>query len=215
MQIFGAVAKCQSSAAVRWHSKKQFKQKTFHICMLWTNEVNGVTRFPAGIHAKALKTMERETGFEPATSSLGSRYAIENKDQMRPRLCILTTATHREINACPEKLENGVNGVKPRTSFLTPLRRQSEPSSGSPNRAVCDSAGGYPCHVLIRLRNTNITRLGIYKESRRYSRKLIRASSSRSDERGRLSGSSASGSIARAPGPDRYSDAFDELCVIR
>src|ERR1700688_1034187 len=66
--------------------------------------------------------MERETGFEPATSSLGIWYAIENKDQMRPRLCILTTANHREINACTEKPKNGVNGVKFRTSLSTPLR---------------------------------------------------------------------------------------------
>src|ERR1700679_106497 len=80
--------------------------------------------------------MERETGFEPATSSLGIWYAIENKDQMRPRLCILTTANHREINACTEKPENGVNGVKSRALLLTPLRYHSGPSPGSPNRAV-------------------------------------------------------------------------------
>src|SRR5580704_14561892 len=66
-------------------------------------------------------------GLEPATSSLGSRYAIENKDQMRPRLCILTTANHREINTCAEKPENGVNGVKSRASLLTPLRYHSDP----------------------------------------------------------------------------------------
>ena len=71
--------------------------------------------------------MERETGFEPATSSLGSRYAIENKDQMRPRLCILTTANHREINACTEKPKNGVNGVKSPASLLTPLRYHPDP----------------------------------------------------------------------------------------
>src|ERR1700722_7128628 len=71
--------------------------------------------------------MERETGVEPATSSLGSWYAIENKDQMRPRLCILTTANHREINACAEKPENGVNGEKSRASLLTPLRYQPDP----------------------------------------------------------------------------------------
>ena len=71
--------------------------------------------------------MEREMGFEPTTSSLGSRYAIENKDQMRPRLCILTTANYREINACTEKPENGVNGVKFRALFLTPLRYHPDP----------------------------------------------------------------------------------------
>jgi hypothetical protein len=39
-------------------------------------------------------------------------YVIENKGQMRPRLRILTTANYREINACIEKPEYGVNGVK-------------------------------------------------------------------------------------------------------
>src|SRR5437762_762561 len=74
--------------------------------------------------------MERETGLEPATSSLGIWYAIENKDQMRPRLCILTTANHREMSACTEKPENGVNGVngvKSRTSLSTPLRYHPDP----------------------------------------------------------------------------------------
>ena len=76
---------------------------------------------------QVIEKMERETGFEPATSSLGIWYAIENKDQMRPRLCILTTANHREINACTEKPENGVNGVKSRASLSTPLRYHSDP----------------------------------------------------------------------------------------
>src|SRR5580698_10759244 len=76
--------------------------------------------------------MERETGVEPATSSLGIWYAIENKDQMRPRLCTLTTANHREINTCPEKPENGVNGVKIRTSLSTPLRYHSDPPLDRP-----------------------------------------------------------------------------------
>src|SRR3954454_2457519 len=83
--------------------------------------------------------MERETGIEPATFSLGSRYAIENKDQMRPRLCILTTANHREINACTEKRENGVNGVKSRASLSALLRYHSAPP---PDRltALCSTA---------------------------------------------------------------------------
>src|SRR5580658_6034741 len=83
--------------------------------------------------------MERETGIEPATSSLGSRYAIENKDQMRPRLCILTTANHREINACTEKPEYGANGVKSPASFSTPLRYHSDPPLDRLIRAVFDS----------------------------------------------------------------------------
>src|SRR5205807_4505990 len=84
--------------------------------------------------------MERETGLEPATSSWGSRYAIENKVQMRPRLCILITANHREINACTEKPENGVNGVKSRTSLLTLLRYHSDPPLDRLNRAVFGTA---------------------------------------------------------------------------
>src|ERR1700744_4940108 len=79
--------------------------------------------------------MERETGVEPATSSLGIWYAIENKDQMRPRLCTLTTANHREINACPEKSENGVNGVngkKIQTSLSPPPRFHADPPLDRP-----------------------------------------------------------------------------------
>jgi hypothetical protein len=68
-----------------------------------------------------IENMERETRTRDK-SSLGSGYANENKDQKRSRLCTLTTANHREINAYPEKPENGVNGVKSRTSLLTPFR---------------------------------------------------------------------------------------------
>jgi hypothetical protein len=71
--------------------------------------------------------MERGAGARTRVSSLGSRYAIENKDQMRPRLCILTTANHREINACTEKPGNGVNGVKSGASLSTPLRYHPDP----------------------------------------------------------------------------------------
>jgi hypothetical protein len=105
---------------------------------------------------------------------------------MRPGLCILTTANHREINACTEKPENGVNGVKFQAAFST-LRRLSDTSSGSPNRAAFDSAGGNPCHVPS---NTNITHLAVWKESGRYWRTLIPTSSSRSDECERWSPSS-------------------------
>jgi hypothetical protein len=37
--------------------------------------------------------MERETGIEPATSSLGKRRSIENKELTRPLRCNLTTET--------------------------------------------------------------------------------------------------------------------------
>jgi hypothetical protein len=38
--------------------------------------------------------MERETGIEPATNSLEGWTSFENKEQMRPWRCILTTANH-------------------------------------------------------------------------------------------------------------------------
>ena len=65
-------------------------------------------------------------------------------------------------NQClPEKPENGVNGVKFRTSFSTPLRYHSEPSPGSPNRAVFDSAKGNPCHVQIVIKHQHHTSGGL------------------------------------------------------
>src|SRR5580692_5026025 len=100
--------------------------------------------------------MEREKGFEPSASSLGIWYAIENKDQMRPRLCILTTANHREINACTEKPENGVNGVKFRASLLTPLRYHPDPPLDRLTTAVFGSGKGNPCHVQIPSPSTNL-----------------------------------------------------------
>jgi hypothetical protein len=68
--------------------------------------------------AQRIEKMERETGVEPATSSLGSWYASENKEQLRPRRCILTTANQRENKSCVKKNENGVNGVKPQSGSV-------------------------------------------------------------------------------------------------
>jgi hypothetical protein len=42
-------------------------------------------------HSQVIENMERETGIEPATSSLGIRRSFENKEQQRPLRCILTT----------------------------------------------------------------------------------------------------------------------------
>jgi hypothetical protein len=75
-------------------------------------------------------------GTRTPASSLGIWYAIENKDQMRPRLCILTIANHREINARTEKPENGVNGVRFQASLSTPLRYHPDSSSGSPKTSI-------------------------------------------------------------------------------
>src|ERR1700729_3906630 len=97
----------------------------------------------SAITMQVIENMEREMGLEPTTSSLGSWYASENKEQLRPRRCILTTANHRENKRCLKKEENGVNGVKFRRSVLATLRNHSERSSGSPNRAVFNGARGY------------------------------------------------------------------------
>jgi len=44
--------------------------------------------------------MERETGIEPATSSLGMLISIENKELMRPWTTILTICTHGRHRFC-------------------------------------------------------------------------------------------------------------------
>src|ERR1700683_3600192 len=132
-------------------------------------------------------------GLEPATSSLGSWYAFENKEQLRPRRCILTTANHRENKRCLKKDENGVNGVKFQLSVFATLRNHSEPSPGSPNRAAFDSARGYPCHVPIPSPNIYITHREVWKGLGRCWPLLILTSSSRSGECGRSSPSSVSG----------------------
>ena len=44
--------------------------------------------------SQVIEKMERETRIELATFSLGSCMTFENKEQMRPRRCILTTANH-------------------------------------------------------------------------------------------------------------------------
>ncbi len=42
--------------------------------------------------------LERETGLEPATSSLGNSISIENKKLMRRRRRILSTQVHENID---------------------------------------------------------------------------------------------------------------------
>src|SRR5215469_7110403 len=82
--------------------------------------------------------MEREMGLEPTTSSLGSRASFENKEQMRPWRCILTTASHRESSTYPKTAENGVNGVNSglrvrptlKSPETPPLNRQPRRSNG-------------------------------------------------------------------------------------
>src|SRR4051812_39274034 len=93
--------------------------------------------------------MERETGFEPATSSLGISTQIESKDQRRPWRCILTAANRPENKRFFENPSNGVNGVKLPAFVVGSSKVLPEPSPRSPNRAVSYSAGGNPCHSQI------------------------------------------------------------------
>jgi len=62
--------------------------------------------------SQVIENMERETGIEPATSSLGKRSSIENKERTRPRRCILTTENAEKNNTCFATTLNGVIGVK-------------------------------------------------------------------------------------------------------
>src|SRR5436309_12726834 len=90
--------------------------------------------------------MERETGFEPATSSLGISAQFENKDQRRPWRCILTTANRPKNKLSFKNPSNGVNGVKLQNFVVDLSKVLPEASPGSPNRAALYSAGGDPCH---------------------------------------------------------------------
>jgi hypothetical protein len=115
-----------------------------------------------------LKKMERETGFEPATSSLGISAQFENKDQRRPWRCILTTANRPKNKLCFKTPSNGVNGVKLRTFVLDPSKVLPEPCTGSPNRAVSHSAGGNPCHKQLGSQSTTIVPPEVCRRPGRY-----------------------------------------------
>ena len=67
---------------------------------------------PLSGYLQVIYSMERETGFEPATSSLGISAEIESKNQRRPWRCTLTTANRPEIGRFFKIPSNGVNGVK-------------------------------------------------------------------------------------------------------
>src|ERR1043165_7039512 len=111
--------------------------------------------------------MERETGLEPATSSLGSSAEIESKNQRRPWRCTLTTANRPEIERFFKIPSNGVNGVKLQACVLGSAKLHPEPSPGSPNRAVSYSGGGNPCHVQIRSTSTTIVPPEVWRGSAR------------------------------------------------
>src|SRR5690349_8970230 len=116
---------------------------------------------------QVIEKMERETGFEPATSSLGISAEIESKNQRRPWRCTLTTANRPEIERFFKNPSNGVNGVKLQAFVLGSSKVHPEPSPGSPNRAVSDSAGGNPCHAQNRSTSTTIVPPEVSKSSAR------------------------------------------------
>jgi hypothetical protein len=86
--------------------------------------------------------MERGTGVEPATSSLGKRRSIENKGQRRPTRCILTTENTDKTAIS----KNGVNRSKrsknsnAQNALLFPLLKSSSeslnPAARQPMRAI-------------------------------------------------------------------------------
>ena len=87
---------------------------------------------------QAIDSMERETGIEPATSSLGKRSSIENKELTRPLRCILTTENAEKTTSASQTALNGVIGVKNsvrRFGFFFDLKF----SPGSLNPAVIHS----------------------------------------------------------------------------
>jgi hypothetical protein len=54
-------------------------------------------------HSQVIEKMERETGIEPATSSLGKRSSVENKELTRPLRCILTTENAEKTTSASER----------------------------------------------------------------------------------------------------------------
>jgi hypothetical protein len=53
--------------------------------------------------SQVIENMERETGIEPATSSLGKRSSVENKELTRPLRCILTTENAEKTTSASER----------------------------------------------------------------------------------------------------------------
>src|SRR5579883_1793583 len=64
-----------------------------------------------GKQSQAIENMERETGIEPATSSLGTYPAFVNKQLMRSGCCILIISIYRISSTSLQSGLNGVTGV--------------------------------------------------------------------------------------------------------
>ena len=65
--------------------------------------------------------MERETGIEPATFSLGIWWSFENKELMRPWQRILNITVHAESASCEIAFLNAVIAVTRRVLLQLPI----------------------------------------------------------------------------------------------
>src|ERR1051325_2380390 len=89
--------------------------------------------------------MERETGLEPATSSLGRCRKVENKSQLRLLRSVLTNQIRRVFHDFFELSSIGVNGVtagilcehSSDQTFRSPLDRHSTAASGGEKATRC------------------------------------------------------------------------------
>jgi hypothetical protein len=68
-------------------------------------------------HSQVIENMERETGIEPATSSLGIQLAFVNKEQMRPWRLILTIEVNGVSATYGKSVLNAVIAVSGRVAI--------------------------------------------------------------------------------------------------
>jgi hypothetical protein len=66
---------------------------------------------------QVIEKMERETGLEPATSSLGIRSSFDNKELLRPWRHFLNIDDHAESVFCDKARLNAVIAVTSRWLF--------------------------------------------------------------------------------------------------
>jgi hypothetical protein len=72
-------------------------------------------------NSQVVEKMERETGFEPATSSLGIRLSFEYTEHMQPWRHLLIMTSHDESAFCEFALLNAVIAVRGGPSALSSL----------------------------------------------------------------------------------------------
>jgi hypothetical protein len=77
--------------------------------------------------SQVIENMERETGIEPATSSLGIQLAFVNKEQMRPWRLILTIEVNGVSATCAKTGLNAVIAVTSPILQKAPHRPLTQP----------------------------------------------------------------------------------------